>query len=442
MIFDNRKISEITPQELIDLIGSQEENLWIDFKQQDYHKDPNDCEKYKREICKDVTAMANAEGGYIIIGISEKNKLAQGFFTVPDAANLVKRINGICLQYIDPRIPNFEVEPYSLKWENKDIELVIVHIPPSEIRPHRFIWGGSSNFVKRYGDNTREYPMSELGEAFSVRHYPPIIGSIDRKLDTISRNMEVDRRNSMTPEDDPLEQVEVRDLLHLMKLRFDETISDQPYYRIFALPKELIPDAVDTYDEGIREIMHNPPNRRFGRFGIRGLLRTEMAPSTEGIAGPNENGGEIILLKNGYLEVRCPIDIQFQGAHRYFRIPDCIKWLYPYVVCEFPVTFLRLVKAVYDAAGINSDVFVQQEYRNLTGFMLPGGAPSEPFFGVYEDERGIYTHSTPIVSHQTVPSNFVPDHLAYDLVQEVYDCFKLDKQWIPCFDEEGNFILS
>ena len=74
MIFDNcrRRISEITDQELKNFIGNQEENQWIEFKREDYHHDPNDPEKHKREICKDVTAMANAEGGYILIGVQEK----------------------------------------------------------------------------------------------------------------------------------------------------------------------------------------------------------------------------------------------------------------------------------------------------------------------------------------------------------------------------------
>lgn len=139
MIFDNRNISAITSQELIDLIGNQEENLWIEFKKMEYKKDPADLEKHKREICKDVSAMANAEGGYILIGVDENNKIAQGFFTVPDAKEIAESINAICLQYIDPRIPNLEVEPYPLKWQNKDIELVIVHIPPSGMRPHSFI---------------------------------------------------------------------------------------------------------------------------------------------------------------------------------------------------------------------------------------------------------------------------------------------------------------
>ncbi|MYI94544.1 hypothetical protein F4083_09535, partial [Candidatus Poribacteria bacterium] len=56
MIFDDKPISEITNQDLIDLIDNQEEDLWIDFKEQHYHGYRENPEIYKREICKDVTA--------------------------------------------------------------------------------------------------------------------------------------------------------------------------------------------------------------------------------------------------------------------------------------------------------------------------------------------------------------------------------------------------
>ncbi len=71
MVFDNKPISEITDQDLKKLIGRQEENLWIDFKEEHYqgYKTHHEIYIYRREICKDVTAMANAEGGYILIGV-------------------------------------------------------------------------------------------------------------------------------------------------------------------------------------------------------------------------------------------------------------------------------------------------------------------------------------------------------------------------------------
>ena len=441
MIFGNRRISEITEQELKDLIGNQEENLWIDFKQQDYRRDPDDLEKHKREICKDVTAMANAEGGYILIGVREDNKVAQDFFTVDNAPNVAQSIIGVCLQNIDPRIPNLEVEPYSLRWRNGNIDLVVVHIPPSEMRPHSFIWKNSTNFVKRYGDVTREFPISELIQDLLVRYQPPIISQIESQLSSILRDTRRERRDSISSQDDALDEDVDSELAHLMNLRFHEAISDQPYYRIFATPTTLNPDAVSTQDGHIRQIMYNPPNRRYGNFGVTGVLEREVSFSHEGMQGPNITGGEIILLKNGFLEVRCPLatsNFQWRREESGISTP----WLYPYVVCEFPVTFLQLVKAVYEVSDINSGVFVQQDYHNLTGFMLPRGNPANIAFAAFQDERNVYRHSHPIVSKRTVESNFVPDYVAYELVKEVYDCFRLDERWIPAFDENGNFILE
>ena len=448
MIFDNRSISEIDPQELINLIGTQEENLWIDFKQQDYHRDSNDLEKHKREICKDVTAMANAEGGYILIGVREENKIAQDFFTVKDAANVAQSINDVCLQNIDPRVPNLEVELYSLQWENRNIDLVVIHIPPSEMRPHSFIWKGTTNFVKRYNDVTREFPISELIRDLLVRYQPPFLdsiigqmGQIESQLTSILRGTRRERRNSISPQDNALDVDEDSELVHLMNLRFHEVISDEPYYRIFAVPTELNPDTVDTRSENIRAILQNPPNIRYAGFGVTGILERDMIRLPEGIKGSNMGSGEILLLKNGFLEVRCPLaKSHFQWRRDEARIST--PWLYPYVVCEFPVSFLKLVKAIYEVSGIDSSITVQQEYRDLTGFMLPKGNPSNIGFAAFQDERSVYTPSDPIISKRTVESDFAPDQVAYDLVKEVYDYFGLDERWIPAFDENGNFILQ
>lgn len=441
MIFDNRSISEITDRELIALIGNQEENLWIDFKQQDYHRDPNDLEKHKREICKDVTAMANAEGGYILIGVREESKVAQDFFTVANAATVVQSINGICLQYIDPRIPNLEVELSSFQWNGNEITLVIIHIPPSEMRPHSFIWKNSTNFVKRYGGVTREYPVSELIQTLLVRYQPPIVSQIESQLSSILSGTRRERRNSISSQDDALDVDEDSELVHLMDLRFKEAISDQPYYRIFAAPKELNQDAVDTRSGNIRNILQNPPNIRQHGFGVTGILERDMVRFPEGIEGSNMGSGEIILLKNGFLEVRCPLlNTYFQWMRDESRIST--PWLYPYVVCEFPVSFLKLVKGIYEASGIDSSIIIQQEYHNLGGFMLPKGHPANIGFAAFQDERNVYKDSHPIISKQVVSHDFETDQTAYELVKDVYKDFGLDERSIFFFDENGNFILQ
>ena len=442
MVFDNcrRPISQIRDQELKNFIGNQEENLWIEFKQQDYYRDLNDPEKYKYEISKDVTAMANAEGGYIFIGIQEKGKIAQDFITVADHNRIAQSIDSVCLQYIDPRIPNLEVKPYSFEWKGQNIILVIIHIPPSDQRPHSFVWKNSTHFVKRYGDHIREYPMSELGEVFSVRHYPRIIDQINNKLDTILRDTQQSRRSLISPEENALEQEDVRDLLHLMKLRFEQEISEVPYYRILAVPTTLNPDAVSTEVQDIQDILRNPPTVRYSGFSVKKV--TDISSSSQGIYGSDPGSDqELILLRNGFLELRSPLSSEhFQWVKTEFGIPDGSNWLYPYAICEYPVTFMILVKAIYLAAGIDSEIRIQQEYRNLRGFLLVGGHPANPLFGRIEEFKRMYEQSHMIGLQQTIESEFVPDQVAYNLIKGVYASFGLSEESIPLFDANHNFV--
>ncbi len=259
-------------------------------------------------------------------------------------------------------------------------------------------------------------------------------GKIERARADYNKYMELRR-------DDILEQGEIRGFLHSMKLRFDEAISGEPYYRIFAVPMTLVSDAVRTQEPEIHNLLRNPPDVRKGAFGFIGI--PEVLPIPDGISGLNLGEGEVILLNNGFLELRCPLsDSVFQWQiSAYEKFWDS-EWLYPYVVCEFPVTFLRLVKAIYTTSHINFPIIVQQEYRNLNGFLLVGRHPGNPKFGIFENERRVYESNYPIVSTQTVSPNFSPDQIAYDFVTDVYTHFGLTTTLMPdLFDEKHNFVL-
>lgn len=185
MIFDNRPISEIKDQDLIALIGNQEENLWIDFKKRHYEGYRTDGEKYKREICKDVTAMANAEGGHILLGVDEENKIAQRFVDIPDTERKAESIYNTCHQHIVPRIAKLEVKPHKLRLQDKAYNLIIIYIPFSENRPHGFNSRGTLNFVKRYGDITKEFQIEEFIPDLLARHQLPSMNDISGQLDRI-----------------------------------------------------------------------------------------------------------------------------------------------------------------------------------------------------------------------------------------------------------------
>lgn len=225
---------------------------------------------------------------------------------------------------------------------------------------------------------------------------------------------------------------------------FSDEISDQPYYRIFASPNQSNKGIISTEDQKIRNLLYNPPNKRFAGFGVTGLWKQQVSQLEDGIKGRNITGGQITLLNDGYFEVRCSINIQFQRGwgDPQFGIPNSVKWLYPYVVIEFPVSFMRLLKSIYDITEIKSDIYIQQNYYNIMGYALPEGAPTYPTFGAFIDERGIYNNTAPIHSERIIGQNFQPDQEAYGLVKDVYAAFGLDARAIPAFDKKQNFILE
>ena len=213
-------------------------------------------------------------------------------------------------------------------------------------------------------------------------------------------------------------------------------ILSEPYYQISVEPTTH--HIVRTEDSNIHKILLNPGNVRKTGFGYIGAKRIE--PSPDGIAGIDVWGYGVELWHNGFLRLRRPLSsTQFQWYKQERNIPSHSNWLYPYGVCEYPVTFMRLAKEIYQAAGINSQIHVQQEYHNLSGFLLVGRHPLNPLFGLLEHERNVYASTAPIVSKQTVNPNFVPDSVAYNLVRKVYTSFGLGEDLIPLFDANHNF---
>ena len=219
-------------------------------------------------------------------------------------------------------------------------------------------------------------------------------------------------------------------------LDIKKTILSAPYYRILATPTTY--QTVRTEDSNIHEILLSPSDVRRTGFGFIGVKRIE--PSPEGIKGTDAWGYEVELSRNGSLGLTTSLsNTQFQWYKVESGIPSHSNWLYPYGVCEYPVTFMRLVKEIYQAAGITSQIYVKQEYHNLNGFLLVGRHPLNPLFGKLDHERRVYNSFDPIVSHQTVNPCFDADRVAYDLVKSVYASFGLSDDLIPLFDENHHF---
>ena len=64
-------LSKVTEEILADLVGIAETET-LEFKRESYGND----DKSKRELCKDISALANTSGGDIVIGMDEREGAA------------------------------------------------------------------------------------------------------------------------------------------------------------------------------------------------------------------------------------------------------------------------------------------------------------------------------------------------------------------------------
>ncbi len=113
------------------------------------------------------------------------NNIARAFFDIPDAKNKAKSIYDTCHQHIKPRIAKLEMEQRHLEWQNQVFNLIIIHIPFSENRPHGFDSNGTLNFVKRYGEVTKEFQIDEFIPELITRYNLPALDDVNVKLDRI-----------------------------------------------------------------------------------------------------------------------------------------------------------------------------------------------------------------------------------------------------------------
>ena len=163
MIFDGRPIDEIADSEIDRLVSEHiSERQHLEFKVTVNHQNDED----RLELLRDVSSLANAGGGYIIIGIRDDGKgQAQTYepSLVGNTQKIKQAIMSLCLDHISDRIDGLEVKSCTVNSN----PLVIVRIPTSIRVPHMVTFQHRTDFYTRYEDGKKEMTLSEIREAFN-----------------------------------------------------------------------------------------------------------------------------------------------------------------------------------------------------------------------------------------------------------------------------------
>lgn len=133
-------ISENDLQQLV--VGQVPEGLRLEYKRAAYGTSDAD----KRELLKDVSALANASGGHLIIGIVEGDGVARELIGL-DAAVVdseLLRMENLVHSGIEPRIAGMRMRQIALA---NGKQAIVLRIPRSWNSPHRVIAQGVNRFT-------------------------------------------------------------------------------------------------------------------------------------------------------------------------------------------------------------------------------------------------------------------------------------------------------
>ncbi len=186
MAVRGKLIQEIDREDIYDLVTRHAaEDEFLDFKKVLFHPDlPKDqAEKEKNDFALDCAALANAQGGHVIVGVEEDGEHRASGLSPMDsyqAQQIAKICRDVAIARIKPNIPQLQVQPLKLsdnEW------LAVAYVPESMKKPHMWLFDEQMRFMIRDNDRKRNMAYDEISEMF-------LRGPREEQIRRISTDME------------------------------------------------------------------------------------------------------------------------------------------------------------------------------------------------------------------------------------------------------------
>lgn len=158
----NKSLTELSLTDFQNLVANQvAEGKTIEYKQElNISKDAD-----KKEFLADVSSFANAAGGDLIFGVSEKDSLPSEVLgiEIPSKDDLILRVESVIRDGLKPRISGLHLETYHVEG---DKHLLLIRIPKTVNSPHQVVFGDSDKFYTRATKGKYRMDITEIRDAF------------------------------------------------------------------------------------------------------------------------------------------------------------------------------------------------------------------------------------------------------------------------------------
>lgn len=443
MIFDGKPTVQITADDIRGLITTRlREDQFVDFKRGPYPA----TERGRQELAKDVSAFANAAGGYIIIGIAESGDgRAESLAHVPDAEGVRRSIRDRSLTIIEPRLTELDIG--IVRVVDKDI--VVCRVPESPRKPHATVPDREHHsFWLRYQDGVKLMTVAEIRDAIAG-------DAVQREIAELRREMTLRREASLIQEEMGRE-VEEHDLLALRtpealakhsERLFRAEVGDRSFLRVTATPLPVGTRDIREHREAIARLMTSPPQCRPHGFSLRlGVADDGVRQTTVGLRRPRIDFYHLRLLWNGHMEYWCAADDELLSWGMSEKEPTSKRPFNPLILIESTATFVRLAKAVWTVAGIAGEAEFRLMLKGVRGRAIPPYAENTYGrllgHGLKDASTGVFQDTDVLVGpvHEQIAA--LPASVVYRLVSDVYFRLGYQREHVPYFDDQNRFVFE
>jgi|GEM_PF-2689211 len=408
-------------QDYDSVLGTEESN-WIDFKEKAYQTQPSESDMSlttgaKFELAKDVAALANDQGGSIVLGFKETKDPTRGVSTA-SSAPLIRSAAFDASHYKDVIQNNIYPSPrnVTIKWygsQNPSRGVLVIHVPKSRDSNHivRHLTDESGNKVEGMGIPTRNDDRIQWMSAEELHGKISGTGSLKRpdSSEASSASQDNARANAKSA---------------IESLIQTQDWADLPTITLQVVPLRGPDQLSDFYDQVQQAIQRPEPIRQMG-FGLGSLGgRPTVVEGAFVLSGVRDSIAR--LEPNGLFTITLHITPNFVGwAVNRDRDSSSSVLINATVLIEFTLELCRFAHKTLASHGLQQWSY-HVECRNLkkSSVMLHEGAPGRWF---NEDE--VLASSDSWAKTIDNPNDAESD--AFRILTSIYALWGLPESGIP-----------
>ncbi len=407
----SRPFDRLDESDLRDLVEVRRvrEHIQLEYKQESYNHNHDGAV----EMLADVTAMANAQGGYILIGIEEDKAEPQGtpksLVGIRGGDAEAKWIQSVCLSSIDETIPGLQVRDVLIAGA---VSCVAIQIPNSIRKPHMVVHERHRSFRMRHGRDKSFMGMQEV------------------------RNMIL----SMN-----IYRASLAEFLADRNRVLKEEAKSEPWLLLMATPIYVDNDKLNPLRSDIRDILEKVPGNPDRENFPDGIRVGKPQPRIFGVEATNDYDREsrrhlryLRLFRNGHLEY-CANFIS-RGVPDGW--PQKAMQVYPAEMTVMLLHFLEVAKQVMELGEISEPIALTMHLENFNSSYLKWWAYDHDSADMVRFGRAIIWSGSSLNLEFTATELSNPESLAHTMIDRLFTAFGSEPKDNRFFDAEGHFVKN